>query len=374
MRILLIGNYDRAFLMCRTALMSALVAAGHELLVLAPAETPGVPQALEALGVGFRPIALDRTGIDPVSDLRSFFGLWSAFRELRPDIVVSYTAKPVIYGSLAARLSGVPGIFSMITGLGYLFMGDTLRQRLVRALVTPLYRLALAANRALFFLNPDDRALFLERGIIKETCRTVLLNGEGIDTDHYRCPPQGETAARPSFLMIARLLRDKGVYEFVEAAAFLKRRHPEASFRLLGPLDGNPTAIGQADLEEWRREGSVEYLGETRDVRPYLADAGVFVLPSYREGLPLTVMEAMSMGRPVVTTDAPGCRQTVVEGENGFLVPVRDAQALARAMERFILDPELMPRMGRRSREIVEERYDVRKVSAAILQALGVAS
>jgi glycosyltransferase involved in cell wall biosynthesis len=256
----------------------------------------------------------------------------------------------------------------MVTGLGYVFMGNSPKQRLIRPLVSFLYRKALAANSKVFFLNSDDRRLFGRLGIADQPGKSVLINGEGIDIHHFS--EQRIEPAPPKFLMIARLIRDKGIREYAEAARLLGKRHPQALFRLLGPPDVNPTAVPLSQIQAWHGEGRIEYLGETRDVRPYLADANVFVLPSYREGLPVTIMEAMASGRPVVTTNAPGCRETVVDGDNGFLVPVGNAEALAEAMERFALQPELIKRMGRRSREIAEEKYDVHKVNATIMKSM----
>jgi len=368
-KIVVVGNYDRAFTMCRMGLLSGFVQAGHEVTVCAPAETAEVPAMLRSIGVGFRSIRLDRTGTNPLRDLLSFLGLIALFRGIRPDLVVNYTIKPVVYGSLAARLCGVSRIYCMITGLGYVFMGDSARQRIIRALVGSLYRKALSVNTRIFFLNSDDLALFTRLRLIGGAKEPVVINGEGIDTDYYREQPL--RTSPPVFLMIARLIRDKGVYEYVEAAAILRRRYPAAQFRLLGQFDVNPTAIQKTQIEAWQRDGTIDFLGETKDVRPFLADAGVYVLPSYREGLPLTIMEAMSVGRPVVSTHAPGCRETVVDGDNGFLVPVADADALARAMERFILEPALITAMGKRGREIAEEKYDVHKVNAVIMKAMG---
>lgn len=167
------------------------------------------------------------------------------------------------------------------------------------------------------------------------------------------------------------MIKDKGIYEYIRAATILKKRYPWAKFRLLGPFDTNPTAISETQIKAWHNSGVIEYLGETKDVRPFLADTSVYVLPSYREGTPRTVLEAMAMGRPIITTDAPGCRETVIEGENGFLVPIKDEQALAKVMERFIQEPELIGKMGKRSREIAEEKFDVNKINATILQAMG---
>jgi glycosyltransferase involved in cell wall biosynthesis len=265
----------------------------------------------------------------------------------------------------------VPAIFALISGLGYAFVeGRGLARRVMRHGISALYRASLRHADGVFFQNPDDLEDFRRLAIICEGHKAIRVNGSGVDTGHYAFSPP--TLEPPTFLLIARLLEDKGIYEFVEAARRLRSRHRGARFRLLGPLDTNPAAISRRDLERWRAEGVIEYLGEVEDVRPHLRDTTAFVLPSaYREGVPRTLLEALSTGRAIITTDTPGCRDTVLPGENGFLVPPRDAAALAGAMERFVVEPGLAVDFGRRSRALAEERFEVRKVNAVMLQAMG---
>jgi glycosyltransferase involved in cell wall biosynthesis len=234
--------------------------------------------------------------------------------------------------------------------------------------VRGLYRIGLKSASGVFFLNPDDLALFSKLDLIPDRVEKTLLNGIGVDLDWYQpCALPNE----PVFLLVARLLADKGLREYQRAAQRLKARYPSARFLLAGDLDSNPMCIRAAEMASWQADGAIEYLGHLDDVRPAFAAARVYVLPSYREGTPRTVLEAMAMGRPIVTTDAPGCRETVVDGVNGFLVPVRDDVALETAMERFILDPSLAERMGRESLAIAREKYDVHKVNAVIMAAMG---
>jgi glycosyltransferase involved in cell wall biosynthesis len=261
----------------------------------------------------------------------------------------------------------VPAVFALISGLGYAFVeGGGLARDLMRRLISALYRTSLRHADGIFFQNPDDLEDFRRLAIIGDRHKAIRVNGSGVDIEHYRfSPPRLEP---PTFLLIARLLKDKGIFEFVEAARRLRLRHPRACFCLLGPLDTNPAAISIRDLERWRAQGAVDYLGEAPDVRPHLAAATVYVLPSaYREGVPRTLLEAMSTGRALITTDTPGCRETVLSGQNGFLVPPGDAGALAQAMERFIVQPDLAVAFGRRSRALAEDRFDVRKVNAVML-------
>lgn len=368
-RVLVLGGIARSLLNFRGALLEALVRHGHRVVACAPGHDDDVARALASIGVDYRPTPIERASLNPIADLRTVASLTRLMRDVQPDVFFGYTIKPVIYGSLAARFAGVPRRYAMITGLGYAFGQGGLGRRALARLVGVMYRAGLRGSPAVFFQNPDDVALFQALGIVDEE-QAVLVNGSGVDLEHFAPAPISRRP--PSFLLIARLIREKGILEYVEAARLVKRSHPQATFRLVGPLDSNPTAVSENELAAWRREGVVEYLGKLDDVRPAIAASSVYVLPSfYREGTPRSVLEAMAMGRPVITTDAPGCRETVIEGENGFLVPPRDPAALAEAMSRFLEQPELASRMGAASRQIAEARYDVHKVNAAMLQAMG---
>lgn len=369
--IVVIGGFAESLLNFRGPLLRTLVERGHRVVACAPAASAGVVDALAAMGVAYHDVPFKRAGLRPDQDLRALGTLVALLREIRPDIVLGYTIKPVIYGLLAARLAGVPRQFAIITGLGYAFVNSGARARLVRAVVRRLYRLSLGSADRVFFQNPDDRALFEQMGLVRDAAQAVLINGSGVDVDAFQPAPIPHGPA--SFLLIARLLRDKGISEYVEAARMIRARYPQAVFRLAGWIDDNPAAISERELSAWTAEGVIEYLGRLDDVRPALAASSVYVLPSYREGTPRTVLEAMAMGRPVVTTDAPGCRETVRDGRNGYLVPVQDAAALARALERFLVEPGLIETMGREGRRMAVAKYDVRKVNGVILQTLGLA-
>ena len=368
MKILVVGGIARSLVNFRGPLLKAMVEAGHKVVAAAGAESDDVSAELKKLGVRFCQIPLARAGLNPLGDLKTLLALRALIRREKPDCVLAYTAKPVIYGNLAAR--GVPGtrVYSMITGLGYGFGAHNLRQRITGQLVQTLYRAALKNTSGVFFQNPDDRDEFLTRGLLALDAPVTLINGSGVDLDWYAPQPLPQ---EPRFLLIARLLADKGIREYVAAARILKKRYPQAQFRIAGNIDANPLSISAEELAAWQAEGVIEYLGRLDDVRPALADTQVYVLPSYREGTPRTVLEAMAMGRPIITTDAPGCRETVVEGENGFLVPIKDAEALAVAMERFILEPALATRMGNASLQLARSKYDVHKVNATIMQGMG---
>lgn len=367
-KILIFGGYAKSLINFRGELIKDMIRLGHQVVGMAPED--GFEKELGAIGAQYQRIPLQRTGLNPLKDLAALSLLMKEFRRLQPDILLAYTIKPVIYGSLAARAVGVPRVYSMITGLGYAFAGRSLKQKLLLSLVRILYRQALCKNARVFFQNPDDIAVFKKFRLLPKRDSAVLINGSGVDIKKFSFV---KAKANPViFLLIARLIREKGIAEFVEAARLLKPRFPEARFQILGPPDSNPSAIRQEEIEAWQDEGIVEYLGCTSDVRPYISECSVFVLPSfYPEGTPRSILEAMSMGRPVITTDAPGCRETVRQNMNGFLVPVKDSIALADAMERFIVNTALAAEMGIKSRVTAEEKYDVRKVNRSILESMG---
>jgi glycosyltransferase involved in cell wall biosynthesis len=290
-------------------------------------------------------------------------------RKTRPDIVLSYTIKPVIYASIAAWLAGVNRRYVLVTGLGFNFTES--RDGAVTHLVRWLYKFALGKVNKVFFQNPDDKASFEDMRVVSPATSSVVVNGSGIDVGAFKDKPlpSGDIV----FLMIARLLGDKGVREYAEAAARIREIFPNARFHLAGWIDEHPNAISRQELESWIENGTIEFLGYLDDVRPEIEAATVYVLPSYyREGTPRTVLEAMAMGRPIITTDAPGCRETVVDGYNGFLIPVKSVSGLVEAMQRFIENPDLAAEMGKRSREVAEDKYDVRKVNDVMLREMGI--
>ena len=369
---LLVASFPDSLIKFRGPLIEALLSAGYQVHLAVPGLDPYsvVARQLVALDVQVHDIPLQRTGMNPVKDLALVFVLRKLMRDIGADYVLAYTIKPVIYGSLAAWISGVNHRFALITGLGYAFTGEaTGLRKVLRTLIQQLYRFSLSRNRLVFFQNPDDEALFRRLSLLRPAIPSCVVNGSGVDVAEYTVAMLPET---PSFLLIARLLGDKGVREYAQAAALVKECYPEVSFRLVGWVDDNPDAINQAELDAWIAAGTIEFLGKLSDVRPAISDSSVYVLPSYREGTPRTVLEAMAMGRAVITTDAPGCRETVVDGDNGFLVPVKDVDALAAAMMKMIDTPGLAASMGERSRRIAEEKYDVHKVNAAMLEGMGI--
>jgi len=372
--IAIISSYAPSLVNFRGPLIEALVDKGIGVYALAPDYDPVLKAKVEALGATAVDYRLDRAGMSIRRDAAAFWQLYRILKRLKPDATLGYFIKPVIYGSLAAALAAVPHRFALVEGLGYLFTDQEKtgrRRKLFRALLKLLFRMAFALSQRVFFLNPDDRAAFVDSGAL-DPGKTEIIGAIGLDLAHFPATP-APAAGVPVFLFIGRLLREKGVYEFVEAARRLRDAGVEARFVMLGAGDVNPGAIPQAEVEAWVAQGLVEWPGQVADVRPWLVAATAFVLPSWREGFPRSTQEAMAAGRAVITTDVPGCRETVTEGVNGFMVPVRDAEALAEAMLRFVREPALAVIMGRESRAIAEARFDVHQANRRLLAGMGLA-
>ena len=363
-RVVLAANSAWNIVNFRSDLIRALKAAGYEPVVIAPADPAAEPRLAE-LGVNRIAIDMQRSGLNPIADFRLMRTYRRLLGKIRPIAFLGFTIKPNIYGGIAARRLGIP-LIANISGLGTVFI----KRGLLLALVSRLYRFALKRAAVVFFQNPDDRALFIERRLVSDA-QARLLPGSGVDLDHFR--PMPPATGLTTFLFIGRLLGDKGVWEFVQAARIVLADIPGVRFQLLGPLDeGNRSAVTRDDLDRWVAEGSVEYLGATDDVRPHIAQATAVVLPSYREGLPRSLLEAAAMGRPLIATDVPGCRELVEPGVTGFLCQARDSNSLAKAMKNMMkATAGERAQMGLAARAMVEQGYSQTVVISAYLEALG---
>ena len=350
----------------RRGQMCALQSDGT-IVIGAGAGGDGYEARIEALGIPFVPIPVDRRALNPLADLKLLWRLYRWYRRERPDIVHHFTIKPVIYGSIAARLARVPRVVNTVTGLGFVFSEGA--KPWLRRLVEAQYRLALARVHYTFFQNNEDRDLFLKQKLVAPD-RAGLLPGSGVDTQHFQPPPAAAEKATVTFLMVARLLKDKGVYEFVDAARKVQACAGNTRFQLLGGRDErNPRVVPQEHLDQWQQEGVVEWLGEVSDVRGAMGAADVVVLPSfYREGTPRSLLEAAAMGRAIITTDSIGCREAVEDGVTGLLVPVKDAHSLAKAMLRLCSDPAARRSMGEAGRAKMLREFDERLVIQQIKQ------
>lgn len=377
MKFLIFANYLPHVINFRGKLLQAVASLGYEIHILAPDLDQHKQEFinLSELGYHLHEIPLQRTGTNPLTDVQTFFATYCLLRKIQPDVILSYTIKSVIYGTLAAWLANVPKRFVLISGLGYTFseVDEKGTRTSLQKFIHSLYTHALSKSDKVFFQNPDDLQLFKKLGILKSTIAATVVNGSGVDISRFDVipfPMYPSGKIKPSFLLIARLLKDKGLIEYIEAARIIKSRYHETEFHLVGYIDENPAAITQSQLDEWVNSGVVNYWGKLNDVRLAIAASSIYVLPSYREGTSRSVLEAMAMGRPIITTDAPGCRETVDDSINGFLVPIKTVDELVEAMEQFIKNPELIKKMGKASRKLTEDKFDVNKVNEYMIKEM----
>ncbi|MEK3658377.1 glycosyltransferase family 4 protein [Paenibacillus sp. FSL F4-0236] len=368
MKVLIIAGYTPSLINFRGDLIKAIVKNGHEVVGVGP-ET-GFEAEIEQLGARFVQLPIVRTGTNPLNDIVLIKEIYKLIKREKPDVVFSYTIKPVIFGSIAARVAGVGKIYSMLTGLGYVFIASGFKAFIVKTISKFLYRSALKSCDKVLFQNPDDLNEFVSSKLVSSG-KTGLINGSGVNLAHFHPVPLPKNI---SFLMICRIIKDKGVIEYLKAAEIVKKTYPKVEFSLVGPFDVNPNALAYDDIQPYIVSNIVNYLGETKDVRPFLEQSSVFVLPSYREGTPRTVLEAMAMGRAIITTNAPGCRETVVDGLNGFLVPVKDVESLANSMIYLIENQNDLKSKAKESLNICKQKYDVIKVNDSIIKHLGLES
>lgn len=360
-RLMFVVNNPAFFMSHRVPVALAAQRAGYDVHV-ATMDGPAVAD-IQALGMTHHAIPMTRSGKHPLQELGTLLALLRLFRRVRPDVVHLVTIKPVLYGGIAARLARVPGMVAAISGLGFVFLSQSLKMRMVRAVVARLYRVALGhPNSRVIFQNTSDRDKLKSLGAVRDE-QVVIIRGAGVDLNAYRALP--EPPAPPVVVtMVARLLRDKGVQEFVQAASLLRERGVPVTMQLVGGVDaGNPASATQAEVEAWQREGAVQALGERSDIAELYAACHIAVLPSYREGLPKSLIEAAACGRAVVTTDVPGCRDAIEPNETGLLVPVRDAHALADAIERLAEDAALRQSMGAAGRVLAEREFNIERVA-----------
>lgn len=370
-RFLLVGALARSLVLFRGPLLESLVAGGWDVHAAANAvhEDAETLAGLSALDVTAHTLPIERAGMNIAADLKTLVAMVRLLRRIKPQAILAYTIKPVVWGMIAGWIAGVPRRYALITGLGYAFTGEAKGKRgLIRAIARNLYRIALSRSHGIFFQNPDDAALFSELDLLPAGVPVTIVDGSGVDLRHYGPRPLPADPLR--FLLIARLLGDKGIREYAAAAATIRKRHPDVQFHLVGGMDPNPDAIRPEELSAWQADGTIIYHGEQSDVRPFLADCHVYVLPSYREGTPRTVLEAMATGRAIITTDAPGCRETVTPGVNGLLVPPRQTEPLVSAMQSFIDDPARVETMAKAALSLVRDRYAAEKVAARMLSAM----
>lgn len=368
-RVIVAGAYPNSVMTFRGALIRALLSNGGEVTVMTAMPDLNMNLEITQTGANFRSYRIDRNGLNPWADIATLLDLRRAYYDIQPHVVFAYTIKPVIWGAIAARGRNETKFFAMITGLGYAFQGIDWKRKLLWHFVVRLYRFALKRSEKVIFQNSDNRDVFVRLRIVPAD-KCVVVNGSGVDLKSFQFRPIPDGHVR--FLLIARLLGEKGIREYVMAAEKVKAKYPTAEFTLIGPPDPSPDGIPKHEVDAWERDGIVNYLGPVRDVRPHIANCHVYVLPSYHEGMPRTVLEAMAVGRPILSTNVAGCRETVEQGVNGWLVSHADVGSLASKMTWFIENRDRLPSMGLASRRIAEEKFDVEFVNETILSVLGV--
>jgi glycosyltransferase involved in cell wall biosynthesis len=375
MKILIIGTIASSLYTFRKDLILALVAKGHQVYALTTDSDPIELAKISDLEVIVSHYEFSRGGLNPLADLANTYVLYKKIKEIQPDIIFSYFAKPVIFGTIAAKLARVPKIYAMIEGLGYSFtdqpQGFSTKAKIIQNIQVILFKVALPLANKVIFLNPDDPQDLLQKNNI-ESVNYQILGGIGLNLADYNYSPVPNNALPVKFIFIARLIREKGIFEYVEAAKIVKNRYPQTVFTVLGNIDKQSLgAMTQQQLDELVTSNLIEHPGHVNNVNEWIANAHVFVLPSYyREGVPRSTQEAMAVGRAIITTDVPGCRETVIDGQNGFLVPKWNPQALAEKMIYFIEHPEYIKKMGDESYRIAQEKFDANKVNQRLISLL----
>lgn len=366
MKIAIVSSHTPSIFWFRMDMMNSFQKLGCEVIAIGNESESKWLEKFAENGIRYIQANITRNGTNPLNDILTFKSLYSILKAEKPDKVFTYQAKTVIYGGIAAHLLGIEEVYPLIAGFGSVFLQGGKKAKILQSILKAEYRIALKYAENIFFQNPDDEDFFITNKLTEKS-KIVMINGSGVNLEKFTVLPLPGNA---SFLCISRLIRDKGVCEYLEAARIVKKQYPDIRFLLVGPFDTNPSAIKPEELEKYIKDGTIEYYGEQSDVRPYLEQCSVFVLPSYREGTPKTVLEAMACGRAVITTDAPGCRETVEDGENGALVPVKNVEVLANKMCELLNDPERVRKMGTIGRKMVEEKYDVKLVNAVICDTM----
>lgn len=375
MRISFIATVASSIYGFRQPLIAELLKQGHQIYAFVSEYTEDELDKIQAMGVIPITYQLNRGGLNPFSDILSTYKLIKKLKDIQPDLVFSYFSKPVIFGTLAAKMARVPKIFAMLEGLGYTFTeqpeGFSRKAKIIRKIQVILYRLSLPLADKVIFLNPDDPRDLLEKHQIKVK-KVEVLGGIGLNLSDYPYQPISRTE-NIRFLFIGRLLKEKGIHEFIAAAKIVKAQYPNTIFTVLGAIDNmNLGALSQNELDSYIQTGLIEYPGQVSNVSEWIANSHIFVLPSYREGVPRSTQEAMAIGRAIITSDVPGCRETVVDGVNGFLVLAWNSKKLADKMITFIENPHQINQMGNESYRIAQEKFDVNKVNQRLIKILGI--
>lgn len=366
MKIAVLSSHTPSLFWFRIDMMQSFIQRGHTVYALGNESEDEWTEFFAQKGICYRQISVQRNGTNPLKDLKSISSIKNVLSEIMPDKIFTYQAKTIIYGTIAANKLGITEVYPLIAGLGSLFLNGGLKTKVIRKILLSEYKYSMRKCPSVFFQNNDDLSVFEECGVIKNQ-NVTLLHGSGVNLEKFTIQPMPNQFA---FLCISRLIKDKGVYEYLKACEIIKKNNPYIRCLLVGPFDSNPTSLQPEELKQFIDNGTVEYFGEQPDVLPYIAQSSVYVLPSYREGTPKTVLESMACQRAVITTDVPGCRETVDDGVNGMLVPAKDVNSLVSAMQSMIDNPDEVARMAKNGRKKAEEIFDVKIINAAICNTM----
>lgn len=357
MKFILVSPKNRTAYNFRGDLVKKIIASGYEVVITGP-NRDNIDK-VEELGARFVEIPMNKNGVNPLKDFAYMNALRKLFKAEKPDVILGYTSKPVIYGSMAGKLSGVPHKVAMVTGAGYAFTAKTKKAKIIKLIMSILYKIGFMCADTVIFQNTDDKEQFINEHLVKKS-KCEIVNGSGVNMEKFSVAPYPD---RTTFFMLSRVMYSKGIREYLEACEIVKEKYPDVRCMLLGACEGIQDSLSQEELNTYIDKGIIEHFGETDTVADYYKQCSVYVLPSYREGTPRTVLEAMAMGRAIITTEAPGCRETVIDGETGYLVPTHNGQAVAEKMLKFIEHPELIEAMGKKSLEYCKSKFDVNKVN-----------
>lgn len=366
-KILITTVLGEAFYKSRRELIFDFIDKGYEVILVAPEKDNFTQKWFYTNKVKYYQVNFDRTGTSIIHDLKIIPQLRKIIKIEKPDITYAFGgAKAAIYTVIASKLENTTKIYCMINGLGSIFRGRGVKNKIIRVIMSVLFKYSLSLSNGVLFQNKDDLNEFVNKKLVDKS-KCIIVNGSGVNLSKY---PYTGLTNKNVFLFVGRLLKDKGIYEFVNAAKIIKAKYPQTEFWVVGGYDSNPSAVKENEIKKWCELGIIKYFGKQENTYQYYHDCSVFVLPSYHEGTPRTNLEAMAVGRPIITTDAPGCRETVVDNKTGFLVPIKNEKKLADKMEYFLKNPGKISEMGFNSYEFVKEKYDVNKVNNSIMKFL----
>lgn len=362
---MIVGVVPASLINFRLDLIKAIQGKNKSVLAVSSELHPNELIDFESKGIKHSSVYFNRSTLNPFSDLKTFLSLYRLLKKKQPKKVLFYTIKPVIWGGLASRITGVR-YYCLITGLGYAFKGNSLKRKVLTFVVSFLYKISLKHATKVIFQNSDNLNLFVSKGLVTNN-KAELVNGSGVNLDYFSYSYYKPKPSCLNFLCVSRLLGAKGLREYAEAARLVKLKYPNVKFMLVGPTDTSPDSISVSEVNSWT---CIDYLGSKKDVRPFLYNTDIFVLPSYHEGLPRSTIEAMSVGLPIITTDTEGCKETVICNVNGFKVPIKNVVMLAEKMIWFIENNNMIEVFGLNSRKLAEQKFDVNKINSSMLKIM----